>query len=124
MKHEEEGIQCAVVELDIPEKLSTNLIYAGRHWAKRKADADLYHWAVFAAVRKQKPFFPQPCKLYFLFEFKNDILDCSNCSYMAKLCEDGLVHAGALTDDSTKYVSRVALDSIKGDRDRIIISAV
>ena len=96
------------LEIPLQLKLSANLIYAGRHWAQRKKDADVYHTMIKEACRKASRINNYPVNIVIWFYFKNRPLDCSNCFYMAKLCEDGLIKAGILKDDSPEYVDCLA----------------
>lgn len=102
---------------------STNSIYAGCHWAKRKKHADDAHAAVLDAI-------PDRC-----FEagrqFENTVTltitpslgkgcrarDVSNYSYAAKLIEDGLVHSGILRGDEADKVASMTLCAPVVDRD-------
>jgi len=59
--------------------------------------------------------------IHFNFYFKGRLLDSSNCSYMAKMIEDCLVHYGVIKDDTTKYVGRFSLESHKGKKDFVTI---
>jgi hypothetical protein len=94
--------------IEIPEKISLNQIYAGVHWRKRQEWAEDMHWAVVAA--NLPPYggpFPIDCRYRFKFHGKQ--LDSSNASFLMKLVEDGLVHAGVLPDDNRQYVRWVSV---------------
>lgn len=67
-----------------------NAVYAGKHWAKRNADAARIHEKVWAELLAQK--IPRkPMKGPVILEFYyNSRLDCSNHGYLTKLIEDGL----------------------------------
>ena len=87
----------------IPEKVSLNKIYAGVHWKQRREWAEDMHWAVMACrVPAYRGPFPIDCRYHFHLHGKQ--LDSSNCAFLAKLVEDGLVHAGVIPDDSRNYV--------------------
>ena len=60
-------------------------------------------------IKIKKP--QTPCHITFNFYFKNRPLDSSNCSCLAKLSEDSLVHHNILLDDSPKYVSGITITS-------------
>lgn len=109
------------ITLPLPQKVSTNTIYAGVHWAKRKEMADLFQMALLPFRRKPAP---TPCELFFSFTFKKAPLDCSNCAYMVKMLEDGMVMNEILPDDSTQYVKRIHIISEKGTSDSVTIEAV
>jgi hypothetical protein len=82
-----------------------NSIYAGKHWTKRNADKDYWHWLVKEALAKVSPLqaFIKPICITFYW---NDGLDCSNHAYMAKMIEDCL-KGYIITDDSRQYVQEI-----------------
>ena len=108
-----------VVELDLPEKLSTNKIYEGVHWAVRKQHKDLFLWAFVGVASKIHPV--ESCDLEFEFEFTSKPLDCDNCSYMTKLLIDCLRHFNKIKDDTPEYIRSVKITSRKGSKNRVII---
>lgn len=87
---------------------STNKIYAGEHWAKRKKQADLGHSAVKAAGIEP---FMRPVHLTFtpVLGKRARARDCSNYSYTVKLIEDGLVAAGVIINDTPDYVKGISI---------------
>lgn len=91
----------------IPEKVSANKIYSGTHWAVRKKIADKFHEAIGRAklpkVLYEIPFL----NITFTFYFYNRPFDCSNCFFMAKCLEDGLVRAGIIKGDSPEFVQSI-----------------
>lgn len=107
--------------IQIPKKISTNSIYAGVHWTKRKAFKDLM---ILSTCAQFKDATKHDCRvnLSFIFTFKNRPLDSSNCSYMAKVIEDCMVHYGILKDDTIKSVKSVTYESQKGDRDECTVA--
>lgn len=107
------------IKIPLPEKVSTNAIYAGLHWSKRRRLADLYHNSLIEF--RNKPMEHYPVDVTYIFRFKGKLLDCSNLSYMAKLLEDGLRHWKILKDDTPEYVQSVTLLSQKGSRDEVEI---
>jgi hypothetical protein len=107
------------ITLFIPKKVSTNKIYSGMHWRERQHLADLYHYS-FLPFKKLEPIKKFPIQLHFSFTMKR-LLDASNCSFMAKMCEDSLVRIGILPDDTPKYVSSVHLYVTKGEDDTVNI---
>lgn len=85
------------------EQYGLNAYYAGKHWAKRREDAELWHDTVRTEIRLQKcrtvPF-EKPVELYFYW---NDGLDLSNHAAMAKMIEDAMIGV-IIKGDSRKYV--------------------
>ena len=113
-----------LITIPIIHKVSTNKIYSNTlHWSQRKQIAQDYHMLVLAECRKHKIELPVPAHLQFVFYFKGKLLDVSNCSFMAKMLEDGLVHAGVLQDDTQKYVNKITLEVEKAKEDYITIKA-
>lgn len=101
-----------------------NKVYEGIHWSVRKALADVYHseFLEFKGKIKVKKY---PVVIYYDWHFIKNPLDTLNCALMAKMLEDGMVRAGILEDDSTKYVRRSILDSQKTTvykKDTVVIS--
>jgi len=107
------------IQFPLPEKVSTNKIYAGMHWAKRKKLADLYHKSLLQFKGKKATDYP--VNINYIFTFKSKPLDTTNCTFMAKLLEDGLVQHEILIDDSPEYVSFTGIYSQKGDKDLVEI---
>jgi len=104
--------------LPLPKKISTNTIYAGKHWRVRaghKAQflADTTEWTNLA------PVIEYPVDITYIFRFKGNLLDTTNVSYMAKILEDCLVAYGVIKNDSTEYVNATHLYSEKGERDEV-----
>lgn len=90
-------------------KISTNVIYSGKHWrtrAKHKQD-----YLLLCSSFKNYDFIEDKVDIHIDFYFKGRALDSSNCSYMGKLIEDSLVHYGILKDDTIKYVSCFSMRS-------------
>lgn len=111
-----------IIKIPLPEKVSTNDIYSGMHWSKRKKLADLYHQCLIE--HRNKRIADYPIDVTFIFSFKGTALDCTNVSYMAKLLEDGMKAYKIITDDSPKFVQSVTLISQKGQRDEVEIILV
>lgn len=113
-----------VLEITIPEKISTNRIYAGIHWAVRKKIADLYHLEVLPLKGKVKVE-KYPVEVFYDWHFKKNPLDTLNCAFMSKMIEDGLVKVGVLEDDDVKFVRRSVLDSKKSnefEHDTVVVT--
>ena len=80
-----------------------NAYYAGKHWARRKEDAEFWHWLTAASLKKvcQAPkMFEKPVVMVFRF---NDGMDCSNHCAEIKMIEDAL-KGFVIRDDSKNYV--------------------
>lgn len=98
---------------------STNAIYAGVHWAKRKHHKDEAAAAVTAAVRRAGiGRIDRRVDLVFRPRLGKGLRarDTSNNSYSAKMLEDGLVAAGVLRDDTLACVRRVINEPPEIDR--------
>lgn len=111
------------IKFAMPKKISTNTIYAGTHWAKRKAQADLYHEYIQAVAHEKQiaPIEEYPIDIEYIFTFKGKPLDTTNATYMAKLCEDGLVKSGIIEDDDPEHVQYTGIYCQNGDEDLIEI---
>lgn len=89
--------------IDYPPKISQygmNAIYAGKHWTKRKKDAEYWHMTVVNALRLQgihRGLFQSPVSITFSW---NDRMDIDNHAYMGKMVVDAL--KGYLIEDDTK----------------------
>lgn len=83
-----------------------NAIYAGKHWSKRREDAQLWHAltvsAMNAAHLRKRPF-DKPVVLTFCW---NSRLDLSNHAYMAKMIEDAM-KGRLIVDDSRRWVKGI-----------------
>lgn len=99
----------------LPEKISTNAIYSGLHYRVRKKQADLFHKQMLEFKNKYE-ITHYPVDIIYLFYFKGKLLDSSNCSYMAKLIEDGMIKIGLLKNDSPKFVRVITLRSMKSKK--------
>ena len=80
-----------------------NAYWAGKHWSKRKEDADYWHQLVRYEMQRQgvrKAPFEKPVKITYLF---NDNLDATNHAAMIKMIEDAMV-GRFLSGDSRRYV--------------------
>lgn len=110
------------IQIPIPQKISTNSIYAGIHWATRKKLADTYHKALIE--HKNKKVTEYPVEITYIFTFKAKPLDTTNCTFMAKMLEDGLVGYGIIEDDDPTHVSFTGIYSQKGDTDTVDIHII
>lgn len=90
---------------------STNAIYAGLHWAKRKKVKDDAVVAVKAAINRANIGAPIADRVDLVFtpQLGKGMRkrDTSNNSMTAKLIEDALVKCGLLIDDTDEYVRNV-----------------
>lgn len=101
---------------------SMNAYYAGKHWAKRKADACFWHALVVDALHKTAPnisLAEVPVALTFCF---NDSLDCSNHAAMVKMIEDALKGV-VIVDDSPKYVKQITTKFHDDPNIRVIVES-
>lgn len=91
--------------IEYPPKISDygmNAIYAGKHWTKRKKDAEYWHMLTINALRQQgihRKLFGKPVEITI---FWNDRLDIDNHAYMGKMIVDAL-KGYLIEDDSRKY---------------------
>lgn len=109
------------VVIDLPYKVSTNKIYSTNcHWTVRAKYKDMMRWALITSISKLKPI--TKGNLIFDFNFKNKPLDCSNCSFMAKMIEDVLVEHNILEDDSPKYIKKITIISQKAKKNVCILT--
>jgi hypothetical protein len=107
------------IKIPLPEKISSNKMYAGVHWATRKKWVDTYHTSLieYRNFRIEN----YPVDITYIFTFKSIPLDTLNCSMMAKMLEDGMRKWGILQDDSPKFVQFSGIYSKKGTEDSIEI---
>lgn len=112
-----------VLILDIIKKISTNQIYSGIHWAKRKEIKDLYKDYCRFNIKLEKVV-SYPARLVYEFNFKRNPLDTLNCAYMAKMIEDCLVEFGIIENDDPAHIFCSSIYSNKAEKDyvRIIIT--
>ena len=77
-----------------------NAYYAGKHWSKRKADAEFWHLMTCSAMNRQevrrRPF-GKPVEISFLW---NDRLDIDNHAIMGKMIVDAM--KGRLINDDNR----------------------
>ena len=106
------------IKLPLPEKISSNSIYAGLHWAKRKKLADLYHYSLLEFKNKYE-IEEYPVCINFVFRFKGRLLDVDNCFFMSKLLIDGLRGIKLIKDDTPKYINEISITVEKGKIDEV-----
>lgn len=91
----------------LPEKISSNKIYAGIHYRSRQKIKDSFALAIQAsAPPPYKGTYPVHCHYHFYIAGRQ--LDTSNHSFMQKMTEDAMVENGVITDDDQRYVSSIS----------------
>lgn len=83
-----------------------NAYYAGKHWSRRKADAEFWHHITISALNRQEvrgTMFGRPVEISFLW---NDRLDIDNHAVMGKMIVDAL-KGRLIQDDSRKWLKGV-----------------
>ena len=103
--------------LILPEKISTNAIYAGKHWRFRSKVKDKFLEELYAEKLDKglKPIKSYPVEISFMFFFTKRPLDASNCSFMGKMIEDAMTKVGLIEDDDYRRVRAVAYYTGKTD---------
>ena len=91
-------------------KTSTNKIYAGEHWSKRKQLKDGITSVAAVFCRPVREIGSYPVEICYRFCFVSRPLDTLNCAYMAKAFEDALRSLGILEDDDPAHVARTVLE--------------
>lgn len=88
------------------KEYSLNAYYAGKHWSKRKQDADYWHLLTISAMNKQeirrRPF-DKPVEISILW---NDSLDIDNHAVMGKMIVDAL-KGRLINDDNRRWLKGV-----------------
>src|SRR3990167_1062360 len=97
-------------------KESTNKIYAGQHWAKRKEYKDRFTGHAARFCKLAEPIRTWPVSIRYRFVFETRALDTTNCSYLVKIAEDSLRAFQILPDDSPKYVAESIIEVIEKPR--------
>lgn len=87
------------------KKYGLNAYWAGKHWSKRKADAEYWHTLVRAELRRQgvKRMMEGPFAVKILW---NDRLDLDNHAAMGKMIVDALKGV-IIPDDSRRWFKRL-----------------
>lgn len=83
-----------------------NAYYSGKHWARRKQDADFWHLLTQSAMNRQelrRTPFDKPVEISFGW---NDRLDIDNHAVMGKMITDAM-KGRLITEDSRRYVKGV-----------------
>lgn len=96
-----------------------NAYYSGKHWTKRREDAEMWHSLVRYEMKRQKiRTYPMKNPVIITF-YWNDRLDLSNHAVMAKMIEDAMKGI-VIKDDSRNYVK--GIEHYFHDEDYIRIS--
>lgn len=93
-----------------PIKISTNQIYSGIHWAKRKKIKDDIFNLTRISCREIKQIESYPVEIVYRYHFSSRALDTLNCAFMSKMFEDSLCSLGVIKDDTPTYVSRAVIE--------------
>ena len=96
-------------------KKSTNKIYAGEHWSKRKEFKDSVLSYAVHFCRPVQRVDTYPVEIRYKFFFTSRPLDSLNTAYLAKCFEDALHSLGVIEDDNPKHVARSVLEVVKLD---------
>jgi Holliday junction resolvase RusA-like endonuclease len=83
-----------------------NAYYAGKHWSKRKQDAEYWHLLTRSAINRQevrKTPFDKPVVITMLW---NDRLDIDNHAAMGKMIVDA-IKGRLINDDNRRWVKGV-----------------
>ena len=105
------------IKIPLPEKVSTNKIYSGMHWTKRSKLKDLYHNSLLP-FRKMKHE-DYPAAISYIFTFKSKPLDTTNCTFMCKMLEDGLIANGIIKNDDYLCINETSIIVQKGETDEV-----
>ncbi len=91
-------------------KFSTNKIYAGTHWSKRKSVKDGLTGIAGLFCRPAFKIGSYPVEIRYRFCFASRPLDTLNCATMAKMLEDAFRAIGILEDDDPAHVAKSVLE--------------
>ena len=99
----------------ITAKDSTNKIYSGMHWAKRKEIVDYWHLLTTQAMRKQLPKYISDKPVMIRISY-NSRLDIDNHGWVSKMIIDS-IKGYLIVDDTRKHVQCLIQDfhKEKGD---------
>jgi hypothetical protein len=98
---------------DLP-KISLNEWYEGTHWTKRKKIKDVYAMLVYKQAKYK---FKGVFRVNYVFDFKNNPLDASNCVAMLKMIEDSL-----FVKDGYKNIKSIHVTSRKAKSDCVWVT--
>ena len=107
------------ISIPLPEKISSNKIYAGQHWSIRKKQADLFHLSLleFRKIRTRD----FPISIDFIFRYKGRLLDIDNNFYMVKLLIDALRSNEIIPNDTPEFINEISITTEKGVKDEVDI---
>lgn len=97
-------------------KVSTNKIYAGQHWSKRKSFKDSVTSVAGYFCRPAQRIESYPVQIHYRFFFASQPLDTLNTAYIAKAVEDSLRSIGILENDDPAHVGKSILEVAQIDR--------
>jgi hypothetical protein len=107
--------ETSIILKDLP-KVSLNKWYAGIHWTKRNETKNNYKLIVRSQFKKV---FPKDMsyECEYIFHWKKNPLDTSNCVAMVKLIEDVLFE-----DDKHDIVPKITIQSKKAKEEFVEIN--
>lgn len=103
------------------KEYSLNAYYSGKHWSKRKKDADYWHSLTSFYARNIKTKFTEPVTISYLFD---DNLDISNHAAICKMIEDAIVRRGIIPNDTQKWVRGMFIGVNNKEQITVIIAPV
>lgn len=103
------------IEVQLPQKITTNVYYNAHHHARTPIKHD-YYLAVKDAAKSKGKIKDYPINATYCFYLTGRAVDWVNLSAMAKMLEDGLVREGVIEDDAPKFVSQGMLIYNKSKR--------
>lgn len=110
-----------VIQVPEHKAISWNKIYSQGHWTTRKKLADQIHeyiWAYAPNVDKISGKVDISITAHYKHKRRHD-----SDNVASKLYIDGLVKAGILEDDDTRYIGKVTTEAIIGAKeDKVIIN--
>lgn len=96
------------------KRFGLNAIYSGKHWSKRREDAEYWHLTIKAELMRQNV----PCKPYdkpvSISFYWNDRLDIDNHAVLGKYILDSL-KGYLIRDDDRRFVKEVRHKFYDGD---------
>lgn len=126
MKIKSAGNPGEIFRLSIPKHLvvSTNKIYSSQHYSVRSQMKTDYHWLIKTTKVKKIVGLP-PYDFTYVFYFRHRRFDPTNCSYMVKMLEDGLVKEGVIENDNHRFVHSFKVATEKTtDKDTYVTCSV
>src|SRR3990167_5356300 len=93
-------------------KFSTNKIYAGTHWGKRKSIKDVIARHAEFFCRPAARIVAYPVEIRYRFCFATRPLDTTNTTALIKMFEDALRTIGILEDDDPAHVVRTIIEVV------------